>query len=278
MYTKVVVPLDGSPLAEVALPYAEEIAAKMSSDMVLLTVLSSENHEEYNNHLSYSKKIMEVTKLQVGKYHRNSNDYSFKISTVTRTGNPAEGILDFAEKGYPSLIVMATHGRSGISRWSVGSIADKVVRATSRQPLLLIRAKGSHPDVRAKRILKKALVPLDGSAVSETVLPFISEIARSLQMELTLLQVIPSTNRTYNNAESYLRGWCKRLGEDGISAVYQVKIGAAADQIIDYADEIASDLVAMSTRGQTALNLWSLGSVAQKVLLGGNSPLLLVKE
>jgi nucleotide-binding universal stress UspA family protein len=62
-----------------------------------------------------------------------------------------------------------------------------------------------------------------------------------------------------------------------LTAGYQVKIGNAADQIIDYANEVTSDLVAMSTRGQTALNLWSLGSVAQKVLLGGDSPLMLIK-
>jgi len=277
MYTKVVVPLDGSRLAEVALPYAEEIAAKMGSDIVLLTVLPSEDGVEYQNHLVYSKKIVDVTTLQVEKYRLNSTNHGTKIATVTRTGNPAEGILDFAEKGYPSLIVMATHGRSGISRWSVGSVADKVVRATTRQPLLLIRAKGSHPDIRAKRILKKALVPLDGSSISEAVIPFISEIARNLQMEVTLFQTIPKTNHTYKSVATYLRELCRRLGENGVSAGYQIRIGAAAEQIIDYADETACDLVAMSTRGQTAINLWSLGSVAQKVLLGGNSPLLLIR-
>jgi nucleotide-binding universal stress UspA family protein len=277
MYTKVMVPLDGSPLAEVALPYAEELAAKMGSDIVLLTVLPSENSEEYKNHLAYSKKIIDATRLQVEKYRTNSNGNGFKISAATRTGNPAEGILDFAEKGYPCLIVMATHGRSGISRWSVGSVADKVVRATSRQPLLLIRAKGAHPDIRAKRILKKVLVPLDSSSISEAVLPFICDIARNLEMELTLLQVIPKTDRTFHHAELYLKDWCRRLGEDGITAGFQVKIGNAAEQIIDYANEMAADLVAMSTRGQTALNLWSLGSVTQKVLLGGDSPLLLIK-
>jgi nucleotide-binding universal stress UspA family protein len=277
MYTKVVVPLDGSPLAEVALPYAEEIAAKMGSDMVFLTVLPSEDDEEYRNHLSYSKKIVDVTRFQVEKYREDSTGHAIDIGTATRTGNAAEGILDFAEKGYPCLIVMATHGRSGISRWSVGSVADKVVRATTKQPLLLIRAKGAHPDIRAKRILKKALVPLDGSATSEAVIPFISELARNLQMELTLLQVIPRSNHTFNAAETYLREWCQRLQEKGVSAGYQVRIGAAADQIIDFADETASDLVAMSTRGQTTLNFGPLGSVAQKVLLGGNSPLLLIR-
>jgi nucleotide-binding universal stress UspA family protein len=277
MYTKVVVPLDGSPLAEAALPYAEELAAKMGADMVLFTVLLSEEGEEYQNHLRYSKRIVDLTRLQVKKYLENTPNRTVRIDTATRSGNPAEGILDFAEKGYPSLIVMATHGRSGISRWSMGSVADKVVRATTKQPLLLIRAKGAYPDVRAKRIFKKAIVPMDGSPLSETVMPFISDIARHLQMELTLLQVVCKVNHSFAASETYLREWCRRLSEDGITTGYQVRVGSPADQIIDYADESACDLVAMTTHGQTAINLWSLGSVAQKVLLGGNSPLLLIR-
>jgi nucleotide-binding universal stress UspA family protein len=277
LYKKIVVPLDGSPLAEVALPYAEEIAGKMGSEIVLLTVLPSEEPEEYQHHHLYTKKIVDLTKRQVEKYLKNPESKTVKIGTATRVGNPAEGILDYVNKGYLCLIVMATHGRSGVSRWAVGSVADKVVRATTRQPLLLIRAKGSHPDVRAKRILKKALVPLDGSTASETVIPYISEAARNLHMEITLIKVISRTNNSLASAEAYLQDWCKRLKEKGVSAGYEVRIGAAADQIIDFADETASDLVAMSTRGQTAINLWSLGSVAQKVLMGGNTPLLLVR-
>ena len=277
MYTKIVVPLDGSPLAEVALPYAEEIAAKMGADMILFSVLSSEDNGDDHNHLSYIQKLVSDTRLQVEKYLKNPDRQSIKIDTATRTGSPAEGILEYADKGYPCLIVMATHGRSGASRWAVGSVADKVVRATARQPVLLIRAKGAHPDVRTKRILKKTLVPLDGSSISEAVIPYISEIARNLQMEVKLLQVIPKTNHTYPVAETYLQDWCRRLEGQGVTAEYEIRIGSAAEQIIDCADEFASDLVAMSTRGQTAINLWSLGSVAQKVLLGGNSPLLLVK-
>jgi nucleotide-binding universal stress UspA family protein len=277
LYKKIVVPLDGSPLAEVALPYAEEIAGKMGSEIVLLTVLASEEPEEYQNHHLYTKKIVDLTKRQVEKYLKNPESKTIKIGTATRVGNPAEGILDYVNKGYLCLIVMATHGRSGISRWAVGSVADKVVRATTRQPLLLIRAKGSHPDVRARRILKKALIPLDGSTASEAVIPYISEAALNLHMEITLLKVIANTNNSFASAETYLHDWCRRLEEKGISAGYEVRIGAAADQIIDLADETASDLVAMSTRGQTAINLWSLGSVAQKVLMGGNTPLLLIR-
>jgi len=277
MYKKIVVPLDGSPLAEVALPYAEEIAGKMGSDIVLLTVLPSEEPEEYQNHHTYTREIVDITKRQVEKYLEDSGNNVIKVGTATRVGNPAEGILDYVDKGYMCLVVMATHGRSGVGRWAVGSIADKVVRATTRQPLLLIRAKGAHPDIRAKRILKKALIPLDGSTESEAVIPYFSEIAQSLQMELTLLRVIPKTNGTFASADAYLQDWCQRLEEKGTTVGYEVRVGAPADQIIDFADELASDMVAMSTHGQTAVNLWTLGSVAQKVLLGGNTPLLLIR-
>jgi nucleotide-binding universal stress UspA family protein len=277
MYTKVVVPLDCSPLAEVALPYAEEIAGKMGSDIVLLTVLATEETRELQNHIAYSKKIVSSTRQQVKKYMEEMPGKDVNICTATRTGNPVEGILNYADKGYPCLIVMATHGRSGISRWAVGSVADKVVRATSKQPLLLVRAKGAHPDMRAKRILKKALVPLDGSSLSESVLPYISEIARNLEMEVTLFRVIHKSENNFIEVENYLRDWCQQLAEQGVSAGYEVRTGNAAEQIIDYADETTTDLIAMTTHSQSAVNFLSLGSVAQKILLDGNSPLFLVR-
>jgi len=277
MYTKVVVPLDCSPLAEVALPYAEEIAGKMSSEIVLLTVLSSEESGELQNLQVYSKKIVNLTRLHVKKYIDGQADSDVSVCTATRTGNPAEGILDYADKGYPCLIVMATHGRSGLSRWAIGSVADKVVRAASKQPVLLVRAKGSHPDIRARRIFKKAVVPLDGSRVSESVLPYITEIAHNLDMEITLLRVIPRKENNFIAVEDYLRGWRQSLTQRGISAGYEVRVGSPAEQIINFADETATDLIAMTTHGQTPINMWSLGSVAQKILLAGNSPLFLVK-
>ena len=277
MRDKIVVPLDGSRLAEVALPYAEELAAKTASEIILLSVLQSEETHEYQKHQSYATRIVNVTKRHVEKYLEKSESRAINIGTATRAGNPAEGILDYVGKGTSKLIVVATHGRSGLSRWAVGSVADKVVRATTKQPLMLIRAKGSHPDIREKRILKKALVPLDGSITSEAVIPYIMEIAHSLQMEVTLLQVIPKTNHNYASAEDYLQSWCRKLVDNGIKAGYELSVGAAADQIIDLADELAIDVVAMSTHGQTAIHLWPLGSVAQKVLLAGNTPLMLIR-
>jgi nucleotide-binding universal stress UspA family protein len=89
--------------------------------------------------------------------------------------------------------------------------------------------------------------------------------------------VLPKTDHSLAGVENYLHDWCRRLAENGISSRYEVRIGSPADHIIDLADESACDLVAMSTHGHAIGNLWPLGSVAQKVLLGGNTPLLLVR-
>lgn len=279
MFEKIVVPLDGSRLAEVALPYAEELGAKMGSVIVLLTVLESEDAQEYEKHCRYIKKVEELTRYHAKKYIENGRGKEIKVETSTRTGNPAEGITEYTLlSGFP-LIVMASHGRSGVSRWTVGSVADKVVRSSSFQPVMLIRAKESHSDIREKRILKKALVPMDGSIISEAVIPYITEIARSLQMELTLLQVVPKTNHVdMTDVEAYLQSVCSELEDEGVTADYRVSNGAVAEDIIDIADELAFDLVAMSTRGMHKNDLFSLGSVAQKVFLGGNTPLLLIKK
>jgi nucleotide-binding universal stress UspA family protein len=277
IYKKIVVPLDGSPLAEVALPYAEEIAGKTGSEMVLLSVLTSEETEEYHNSYTYLEKVVDLTIHQVEKYADGNGPSKCAVCTATRVGNAAQGILDYVDKGHLCLVVMATHGRSGIGRWAIGSVADKVVRSTTKQPLLLIRAKGAHPDVRAKRIFKKVLLPLDGSTESEAVMPVITTLATNLQMEISLLRVLPRMNHSLSAVENYLQNWCQQLAEKGIISKYEVRAGSPADHIIDLADESACDLVAMCTHNHAIGSLWPLGSVAQKVLLAGNTPLLLVR-
>ena len=278
MLEKIVVPLDGSKLAEAALPYAGELGAKTGSDIVLLTVLESEEAHELKNHYMYTKKIEELTKYYADKYHENRKGRAIEVMTVTRTGNPAEGIIDYTRmSGFP-LIVMASHGRSGIGRWAVGSVADKVVKYSRWQPVMLIRAEEAYSSIRDKHLLKKALVPLDGSAESEAIIPHVMEIAHSLQMEITFFQVVSGNNHIYSDAEAYLQRVCSQLKDNSVSVNYKVSVGAVAENIIDLADEPTFDLVAMSTNNMNKDRLWTVGSVAQKVFLGGNTPLLLVKK
>ncbi len=268
-----VVPLDGSKLAEVALPYAEELGARTGSDIILLSVLEVADTED----MTYLRRIIDVTKYHVKKYLVISGSKEVNVCATTRVGNPAEAIVDFACKWDQKLIVMATHGRSGIGRWALGSVADKVVRTPTNLPIILIRGKKAHPDLRYKRLFRRVLVPLDGSIPSEAVIPYIGKLALKLQMELTLLQVVQQVNHNKVDAESYLQTQCAELEQLGIAANYRVQVGSPADKIIDLADELAVDLVAMSTRGRTSSPLWTIGSVAHKVLLGGSTPLLLLK-
>jgi nucleotide-binding universal stress UspA family protein len=279
MFEKIVVPLDCSKLAEVALPYAEELGAKMGSEIVLLTVFESEETKELENYYWYIKKIEEATKGYIEKYIENERGKAIKVVKATRAGNPAEGIIGYALTSSFPLVVMASHGRSGVSRWAVGSVADKVVRSSNSQPVMLIRTNDSHSDIREKRLLKKALVPLDGSFRSEAVIPYISNIAFKLEMELTLLQVVPETNHSETDTESYLQSVRSKIQDIvNINVNCKVAVGSVAEIIIDLADELTFDLVAMSTRGMNRNNPLSLGSVAQKVFLGGNTPLLLIKK
>ena len=279
MFEEIVVPLDCSKLAEVALPYAEELGAKMGSDIVLLTVTESEDAKELESYVRYIKKIEAATKSYAKKYIESGIDKAFQVVIATRTGDPAQGIIEYTLKSSFPLIIMASHGRSGMSRWAVGSVADKVVRSGGLQPVMLIRVNNSHSEIREKRLLKKDLVPLDGSSESEAVIPYISNIAYKLEMELTLLQVVPETNHAETDAESYLQSMCSKI-EDiiNVNVNYKVCVGPVAEIIVDLADELTVDLVAMSTRGMNRNNPLSLGSVAQKVFLGGNTPLLLIKK
>jgi len=96
-----------------------------------------------------------------------------------RIGIAAEQITRLADEICADLVAMSTHGRSGINRWALGSVADKVVRATERR-IALIRAKDARADMREKGLLNRVLVPLNGSELAEVALPYAEELAGRL--------------------------------------------------------------------------------------------------
>ena len=270
----VVIPLDGSKLAEVALPYAEELGARTGGGVYLLSVIAFAGEE----HKTYLNRIAGATRTQINKYSAVLGSKEVEVYATTRVGNPAVEIINFAGILGHKLIIMATHGRSGIGRWALGSVADKIVRSATNLPVMLIRGKEARSDMRQKRLLRKALVPLDGSIRSQAVIPYISQLAAKLDMELTLVQVVQKDNHEKAYAESYLQTQCTELEQQGITANYMVEKGSPADEVVNLADELPFDLVAMSTRGKNGIEGWALGSVAQKVLLAGSTPLLLMKN
>ena len=296
MYHRILVPLDTSELAEVALPYAEQMAGRLGSEITLMSVSHSAGEKEQRVFRSYIQETVAVTKERANRYLEKPTGQDVKVESAILVGNPAEEIVDYAERENIDVIVMATHGRSGIGRWALGSVADKVLRATER-PVVLIRAKGARSDMLKKGVFKRALVPLDGSKESEAVIPYIEELASMLGAEVTLLQVLAVVYHVYisgdapaqvpyteeemkplkASAESYLEKVGSGLRGKGVTTKCQVRVGAAGHEIIKLADEIGADIVAMSTHGRSGVGRLVFGSIAEKVVRTGNTPVLLVR-
>jgi nucleotide-binding universal stress UspA family protein len=307
MYNRILVPLDGSDLAEIALPYSELLAEKLDSELILINVRMPGEDPEHPEHRSYLSKMAATVEQNIRKSSDTSPGQKVKVEStiIGSTGlltHAAEEIVDYAEKENTSLIIMATHGRTGIKRWALGSTADKVVRA-ARCPILLIRANISAP---GKAKLEKLLVPLDGSKESEKVLPHVERLASRLKAEVAIIHIVMPLYQFYTtaesigyyggmgmvkvpyteeqmkplkaSAESYLQKVNSRLMEEGVKTNYKVMVGLAGEEIIKSADEIGADMVAMSTHGESGFSRWEHGSTTDKVLRAGNTPLLLVRE
>lgn len=295
MYEKIIVPLDGSELAEIALPYAEEMAARLGSEVTLLHVCQLDDDPYRRMRTCYLDHMIETTEQGA------RSCAGIKARELTRpraalvVGDPAEEIVRHACEENADLIVMATRGRSGVGRWASGSVADEVVRTTLK-PTALIRGKSRGAKAMRKGLVKRILVPLDGSERSETVLPFAQELALGLGAQIFLFRVlstcyqsmdsdgyvnIPISNKDMawikSRAVTYMDELAERLSREGTDSSVELRQGVPADCIIDFADEISADLVAMSTRGHSGIGRWVFGSVADRVLHGVDAPLFVVK-
>jgi nucleotide-binding universal stress UspA family protein len=296
MYQRILIPLDGSELAEAALPYAEELAGRLGSEVVLIYVCESADEKHHRMHELYIQKMVEATKRGARRHLEKGQGKEAKVSSALLVGNPAEQIVDYAEKEDVGLIIMVTHGRSGIRRWVLGSVAAKVARATTR-PVALIRANGTSLKGRKKVTIGRVLLPLDGSKESEAAIPHVEELASKLKAEVVLLHVMAPTYFVYSipgetvamsftpedierfreKAEHYLETVVSAFQRRGVNARVEVTLGAAAEEIIRFADEISADVVAMSTHGRSGIGRWAFGSIADKVLHAANTPVLLVR-
>jgi len=299
MYEKILVPLDGSELAEVALPYAEEMGWRISSEVTLLQVSETGESQRFHEHEIYLQREASIVKRNIAHHLGKEQEENIGVKSVVTEGYPAEEIVDYAEKSDIDMVIMATHGRTGVRRWALGSVADKVVRAAS-QPVVLIRTGEIHhgmTGIREKDMLNAILVPLDGSKESEAILPYIEELARRVEAEVILLQVVEMTHHVYaargtvaplpynknemealtKHAKEYLEGVSDLLRARGVAVKSEVRVGIDAREIIRAAGELHADLVALTTHRRTGAGQGAFWSVADMILRSGNAPIMLVR-
>jgi nucleotide-binding universal stress UspA family protein len=291
IYERILVPLDTSKLAEIPLPYVVEFAASLSSEIILLTVAEPNTLNIEHRHRSYLERIVKQVQSLLKDY--GAKDKA-KVQGVTIVGKSADEILRYADDNDVSLIAMSSRGSSGEGPWFLGSIAAKVLRATSK-PVLLIRAPADSAALEQKRLVKKILVPLDGSRIGEIAIPHTEELAIALDAEVELFQVLefpivvsgrfvedefqanPEKMRKGRaSGIAYLDDVGKTLKERGIKISSSVTAGSPAEEIMRCAEEESIDLIAMSTHGRSGIGRWAFGSVTDKVIHTGDTPVLLV--
>ena len=301
----ILIPLDGSALAEQVLPSIRMLAPKIDAKVKLLQVvleldqyyvamdleLSGPFASQHGQRMNSWDILRQNAETYLERQAAQLRAAGVETSCEVRLGAPAEIIVEVAEREQATLIAMATHGYSGIKRWAIGSVTDKVVHA-ARVPVSVVRGL-EHPPT-GERSLRRILVPLDGSALARQALPLAAKLAASTHAELILLTVhSPGLGDALEEVSSYPRSdellaalrdrLLGELGDLDKELPEQVRVtpvaaeGFPAEAIIDEAARRRADLIVMATHGYSGIKRWALGSVADKVLHAATTPLLLVR-
>jgi nucleotide-binding universal stress UspA family protein len=293
------VPLDGSKLAENVLPYARTLAGALDCPIELLSVVDSMDFARSANagHARDLDTIIEAITRDSRQYLEGiaRTFTGIAVTSVAEQGVADRIIIERAAGDKETLIAMATRGRSGIHRWLMGSVAEKVLRGATNH-LLLVRGDAEGKST-GEATLKSIVVPLDGSRLAETVLPRAVELAKKLSLAIVLTRAyqlplssyggtanpyIPNNDALLNlvreEAGTYLEAKVNELHQNGVEKVSSIlMVGSGADEIIDLARGTPDNLIAMCTHGRSGVNRWVLGSVTEKVVRHSGDPVLVVR-
>lgn len=299
MYRALLVPLDGSSFAEQALPLATELAARSGAVLhIVLVHYSIALVPGPGEPVVFDPAVDEATRKQEQEYLAAvsaSVPGAGTLRVVTRMldGPVAESIADYARKSAIDLVILTTHGRGVLSRFWIGSVADRLVRLLE-QPMLLVRPQASRGAPSAAMV-RRILIPLDGSPLAASVLEPATSLGELLGAEFTLLRavvlappvvlpfpgvIVPpeaagDSTKLQLEATRYLRDVAHGLRLRGLEVATAVEVaGNPVSAIAEYAERHAADLIALATHGYGGATRFLLGSVADKLLRTATVPLL----
>ncbi len=266
MYERILVALDGSRFSEEVIPYAAALAGRGAA-LVLLRVVDKAADEAdaraYVEHLGVA--------------------HGARGQCVLAAGDVAEAILEQARAVPGTLVVITTHGRSGLLEAMLGSVALRVVRGSAGAPVLVYRPTGAAPTVAAR--IRSVVLPLDGTELSEAMAPQAAELAQRLGAELVVVSVVnPKTTARGETPESdamkgletgYVRACARDLAaRHQVATTWEVLHGEPAAAIASFVQGRPDAILAMVTRGRPALESALLGSVTSGCLRQAGVPVL----
>jgi nucleotide-binding universal stress UspA family protein len=265
MLKKILVALDGSENAERALPWVRQYAARKAAQVVLFRAFE-ERPEEAREYL--------------GRMEKEINYAGIPCKTRIRHGNAPEAIVKAAVDERADLVMMTTRGGSPVKRWLIGGVTEQVLRL-SPVPVLVVRSRTPMPKQgRVRRII----VPVDGSKLAETSIPWIRKLAALLRSRVVFLHVYPAGplgltarhEELFDALRKRMGRACAALRESGVRASFRLQRGDAAERILVFAD--AQDLLVTTSHGFGGFKRWVFGSVAEKLVHAAQIPVVVYKE
>ena len=306
MFNRILTPLDGSTLSEGILPYIRALAPALGARVELLRVYQNLAYELAPQDEADSASIVAALEPVAVRLHNQAEDYLERIAgslqelgiatdIAVRSGPAADHIINEAEEVEGTLVAMSTHGRTGLGRWIMGSVTDRVLHTTAA-PLLVVHPERGAPSVDSTASILTLIVPLDGSELAETVLPVAAEIAKAIGAGVVLAETVGVPSGYYpeedsgsatgvsilsqmeDQAEEYLGMQAASLRATGVEKVRtSVSRGNAAAEIEELARSIPDSMIIACTHGRSGVGRTVLGSVTDRLARHSGHPSLIVR-
>jgi nucleotide-binding universal stress UspA family protein len=283
MFRTILVPLDGSPLSEQAIPLAASIARRTHDTLDLVRV-----------HVLYALKQpisgrMPYDPIEEKEWEEGEHVYidataryvetvaCLPVTSAVAHGDAEEGILQRVEDVGAGLIIMVPRGLGAVSRFFLGSVSDQLIRRAC-VPVLLMPPREQPPGLIPEPIVQNVIIALDGSELAEKAIEPALELAQAMEASCTLLRAVESRSGTTAEADAYL----ERVAERVLDRLPRVQTRAivarhATDAILDEAHRQPDSLIALATHGHGGLGRIVLGSVADRVARRAAGPVLVVR-
>jgi nucleotide-binding universal stress UspA family protein len=299
MFERILLPLDGSKLAERAIPYVWDLAGQLKAEVYLLHACPPEHKTELSGHQTYLNNIAENLRQRIKENWQPSWEPKIQVDVIL--DEPVKAIFEYVKQKSISMVALTSHGTTGLRAWAMGSVADNVVRGVGI-PTLLIRIKEGREIPEKKGLIQKILLPLDTSDASGISIPYAVQLATKLKASIALFsmaQTVYTPNvismggmgggsignldyidvATKKSTDEYLQRIADEIRKAGVEVTQNSILSHdAAYEILELEKKIQPDLVVMATRGRSNIARWALGSVAEKVLREGDRPILMIKE
>lgn len=296
LFNRIVIPLDGSTQAQQVFDYLPTFSSPEETELILVRVIEPLHYTYLADGMlmpDVTSHLRDAANNYLEKESALLKEQGYQVSEHIIQGEAAGEILNLAASVKADLIAMTTHGRSGISRWALGSVAERILHG-SEVPVLLVSPVTELPRHDS---LRRILVPLDGSKMAEQALPTAVALAQKSNAELMLVRAVQTLDETNRGilfpnekeadiafakyrarADSYLVEMERLLRFTGVAANHRTLLADPSTAICDATVEANVDLIVLSTHGRTGIGRWYYGSVANKVIRSVDCPVLLVRS